>query len=84
MKSISIHGLDKEAARLLKKRADSSGRSVNKTVKEIIETGLGLGPGKPDRRADFQDLCGIWTAEEERRFRDAIKDLETADPGEWK
>ncbi len=84
MKSISIHGLDKETARLLKKRAESTGRSVNRTVKEIIETSLGLGPAKQDHRADFQELCGIWTAEEERRFHDAIKDLETVHPGEWK
>ena len=84
MKSISIHGLDKETARLLKKRAESTGRSVNKTVKEILETSLGTGPAKQDHRAEFLEFCGIWTADEEKRFREAIKDLETVNPADWK
>ncbi len=37
---------------------------------------------KPNHRVCFQDLCGVWTADEEKHFREAIKDLETVNPAE--
>ena len=84
MKSISIHGLDKETEKLLKKRAESEGKSVNKTVKEILEKALGVGPVRKDHRDDFVEFLGIWTKEESRQFRKAIEDMEKVDPGDWK
>ena len=84
MKSISIHGLDKETEKLLKKRAEFAGKSVNKTVKEILEKALGVGPVRKDHRDDFVEFLGIWTKEESRQFRKAIEDMEKVDPGDWK
>ena len=84
MKSISIHGLDKETEKLLKKRAESEGKSVNKTVKEILEKALGVGPVRRDHRDDFIEFLGIWTKEESKQFRKAIEDMEKVDPEDWK
>jgi len=84
MKTISIHGLDKEIEKLLKRRAESAGKSVNKTVKEILEKALGVSPARKDRRDDFIEFLGIWTKEESRQFHKDIEDMEKVDPGDWK
>ena len=86
MKTISIHGIDEETEKALKVRAKSEARSVNKVVKEIIAKSLGIGPKPPlpDNRAEFADLCGVWTKEEADRFLESLEDLEVIDPGDWR
>jgi len=79
MKSISVHGVDKETEKAVRERAKAEGRSVNKVVKELIAKGLGLGDKPPDNRAMFEDLSGVWTEAQEREFLDSIADLETID-----
>jgi len=83
MKSITIHGLDDEMEKLIKKRARSVRTSVNKTVKELLGKALGLGVNKKDNREDFIDFFGIWTKDDEKNFTEAIKDLETVNPVDW-
>jgi hypothetical protein len=86
MKSVSVHGIDKETEKAIQERAKAEGRSVNKVVKELIAKSLGLGDSRKgeDRRADFSDLCGVWTAEEAATFLELEGDLETIDPKDWK
>jgi plasmid stability protein len=84
MKTMTIHGLDNEVEKLIKKRAKSAGASVNKTVKELLTKAVGLGDKKKDNRDEFLDLFGAWTEEEEKAFNDAIKDLEAVSLGDWK
>jgi len=86
MKSLSIHGIDRETEIAIKARAKSESKSVNKIVKEIIEHALGLRGSKPavDNRAEFADLSGIWTAEEADRFLGALSEFEVVEPGDWR
>lgn len=84
MKSITIHGIDKETENLLKKRAKSEGTSVNKIVKGLLAKALGIHKDKQDNREEFLDLFGIWTEEEGKGFFEAIKDLEKINPEDWK
>ncbi len=79
MKSITIHGIDKEMEKLIRQRAKSAGRSVNKTAKELIGRSLGLGERKKDNREDFADLCGVWSKEEAETFLAPIGDEEQID-----
>jgi len=83
MKSISVHGIDDEIEKKIGERAKAEGKSVNKTVKELIAKALGLGDKPPDDRAMFEDLSGVWTEAEEREFLDSIADLETTDEKDW-
>ena len=83
MKSITIHGIDKETEKLITERAKSAGTSVNKTVKELLAKALGLDKERPDHRDDFLDLFGVWTEDDEREFLAAVKKLETVEPGDW-
>jgi len=85
MKSISIHGIDDPVYRLLKARARSEGRSLNQTVKEILEQSLGVSSASSEpHRRDFEDLCGTWTVQEKNDFDKATEDFEKIDPSEWK
>lgn len=84
MKSITVHGVNEEAAKLIQKRAKGEGRSVNKVMKELIDRSLGLDPRKKDNRQEFADFCGIWTAEEAKSFLEAIGDLERIDESDWR
>jgi hypothetical protein len=84
MKSITVHGIDKETEKLINQRAKSSRTSVNKIVKELLTRALGLGKDKNDHRDDFLDLFGVWTETDERQFLEAVKDLEGVHPEDWK
>ncbi|MCD6192241.1 MAG: hypothetical protein J7L26_02090, partial [Candidatus Aminicenantes bacterium] len=61
MKSITIHGLDEEMAKLIKKRAKQEKTSVNRVVKSLLAKALGLGQNQQDNREEFLDLFGVWS-----------------------
>jgi hypothetical protein len=83
MKSISIHGVDEETEKLIKKRAKTEETSVNKVVKALLAKALGIDRDNTDNREEFMDLSGIWTEDEEKQFFEAIKDLEQIHPEDW-
>jgi len=84
MKSITIHGLDETLDRLIRKRAKKHGKSLNKTIKRLLEESLGIHK-KPnsDYREDFLDLFGIWSKKEAIQFMTNNKDLEKIDKEDW-
>lgn len=83
MKSITIHGIDKEMEKLINERAKSAGASVNKVVKELLAKALGINKDKKDHRDEFVDLFGIWTEDDEKQFLEAAKDLEVVHSEDW-
>jgi len=83
MKSISVHGLDDKTYEMIRKRAKSEGRSINKVVKGLIARALGLEENRADNTEDFADLCGVWSEDEAQEFREAVKDLAGVAPEEW-
>lgn len=84
MKSITIHGIDKEMEKLINERAKSAGTSVNKVVKELLAKALGINKDKKNHRDEFVDLFGIWTEDDEKQFLEAAKDLEVVHSEDWK
>ncbi|MGB5615690.1 MAG: hypothetical protein WBM78_02535, partial [Desulfobacterales bacterium] len=44
MKSITIHGIDEPLVKLIKSKAKQEGLSINKTIKKILESSLGVKP----------------------------------------
>jgi hypothetical protein len=84
MKSITVHGIDKETEKLIQERAKSAGTSVNRIVKELLAKALGTGKDKQDHRDDFLDLFGVWTAADEKQFLETVQDLEAVRPEDWK
>jgi len=85
MKSITIHGLDDVVARLIEARARSDGRSLNQTLKALIEESLGVRPRDAVRHArDFEEFLGVWSKAEVAAFGDATEDFRRIEDGEWR
>lgn len=85
MKSITIHNLDDQLETLLLKKAKSEGKSLNKTIKKLLAEALGLDAerdGKPNK--EFQDLFGVWSANDVQEFKQRTSELGKIDPGDWR
>lgn len=78
MESLTIH-LDDALAQLIRKKAAAEGKSLNKTINDVLKEALGLQP--TSRRADFLDQCGAWSAAERAAF-DALT-RRRVDPEDW-
>ncbi|MBI3299072.1 MAG: hypothetical protein HYZ75_12965 [Elusimicrobia bacterium] len=83
MKSITIHGMDADLASRLERSARESGLSLNKTIKKLLAGALGISPAGAGRRRSFQGLCGKWSKEQAKEFRQAVSDLERVEPEDW-
>jgi hypothetical protein len=86
MADLSIRGLDDEEARLLKRVARKTGKSVNAQVIEFVRQGLGL-TGRPQGRPPYDDLdhlAGTWTQEEADEFVQGTAAFEKVDEDLWR
>ncbi|MBT4496149.1 MAG: antitoxin [Gemmatimonadetes bacterium] len=83
MKSITIHGMDDELDQLIRKKAAEEQKSLNKTIKGLLEEALGVRPSK-DHREEFSDLFGTWSTADRQQFEQATEDLRRVDPEDWK
>ncbi len=84
VKSITIHGVDDQLAGRLKQMAEAGGKSMNRTIKRLLEEALGMKP-KPrgHNREQFEAFSGVWSADDLARFRQATTDLEETHEGDW-
>jgi hypothetical protein len=71
MKSITIHDLGDELAQRIEKYAEERSLSLNKSIKLILRSALGLAAPRA-AYADFSDLCGVWSVAEAEEFEAAI------------
>ena len=84
MSSITIHGLDDATMRLIKERAASENLSLNKTIKKLLESSLGVRPRREQGMRDaFEEFLGVWSAEESKAFESATQEFNRIDESEW-
>ena len=85
MKSITIHGLDHQLDKLIRKLAKKHGISLNKTMKNLLEESLGIKKLQDyDHSEDFMDLFGTWSEEDKKKFDENISELEKIDEKDWR
>ncbi len=85
MKTLSLRGIDEELAENLKKTAQKTGTSLNKTVLEILRKSVR--PNSKKREVvyhDLDDLAGTWTENDWEQFKKATKSFEAIDKELWK
>ena len=76
MKSITLHGVDKQLAELIESKAESEGLSINKTIKKMLETSQGVKPQDDKKNSkDFEELCGLWTKDDLDEFKNTCKTI---------
>ena len=85
MKSITIHGVDKQLVDLIKSKAESEGLSINKTIKKMLEISFGIKPQAEKKNLkDFKEFCGLWTKVDLDEFEKKIEDLRKIDEKDWR
>lgn len=84
MSSITIHGLDKETDQKLREVARSERTSINRTLKKLLRTSLGIAPQPTDHREHFTDLCGAWSDKDLAEFKKATTDFDKVNHEDWK
>ena len=82
MGSLTIEGIDDALEHEINKKAEAFGLSRAEAVKKILRDAL-LSDKIEERRKMFAPFCGIWTDQDAAEFKEAIKDLEAVDPGDW-
>ena len=83
-KSITIHNIDSQTAKLIEDLAKAEGRSLNKTIQALLEEALGVKPRKAAHLADFSEFLGRWKASDIQRFQRATKDLRKIEDEDWR
>ncbi len=85
MGTMTIHALEPAVEKRIRDKARREGRSLNRTLKTLLAESVGVRtlPCATDRRTDFAEFRGIWSARDARDFRSATDDMETVDPADW-
>jgi hypothetical protein len=81
MKSITIHNLDPVLYSNLKKIAEKQDQSLNKIIKKILASSIGL--TTQSKKADFSFLSKKWSSEEHDEFTESQKFFEKIDLPDW-
>ncbi|MDO8452511.1 MAG: hypothetical protein Q7S79_02045 [bacterium] len=83
MKSLTIHQLDDTTSNLLEKKAEENGASLNKTIKDILRSSLGV-DNKASNETFFEEFLGVWTKKDNDSFQKNTKAFERIDSNDWK
>ena len=85
MKTITLRGIDENLEQALRKRAQSSNESINKTILNILRKETGQQREKPFKEHhDLDELAGTWSDKDEDEFRKNTKLFDKIDPQDWK
>lgn len=83
MADISLRGCTPLLMGALKSESAKRGKSVNKTILEVLSESL-LSKRETGRRyGDLDHLAGIWSAQEAAEFDKAVEGFETIDRELW-
>jgi plasmid stability protein len=83
MSTISIHDLDEELERKLRRLARENGRSLNKTIKDILAARLGSASRRNRNGGRFARFCGRWSKKQAREFAAATREFGRIDRSDW-
>ena len=85
MKSLTIHNIEEPLLAMLRERAKKDEKSINQTIKEMIEKAVGIKvPNRDPHRSEFEGFSGVWSKTDVQEFEKATKDFEKIDKDDWK
>ncbi len=87
MKAITLRNLPPELAKIVRKKAEQKGMSINKAVISLLEESTGTSRKKREKKVLYHDLdtlAGLWTKEEALEFEKAVAAQRTIEPDLWK
>jgi len=83
MKHLTIRQVPPELARALEAEKRRRGRSLNRTVLDLLEQALGLEPRGP-RTNGLGELAGTWSKADLEQFERAVALTEQVDEELWR
>jgi hypothetical protein len=83
MRHLTVRDVPADLARALDRERKRRGWSLNRTVKELLRIGLGIGP-EPERGNGLRKLAGGWSEGEARAFEEATAVFEQTDEELWR
>jgi hypothetical protein len=86
MKAVTLRNLPPSLAKVIRKKAQEKGISINKAVITLLEERTGILKQKSQKTLhyDLDDLAGSWTEEEAREFNKALTEQRSIDPDLWR
>ena len=86
MKLVTIRNIPPHLARIIRRKAEADGASINKTVLSLLDERAGASKKKPRRplHHDLDALAGSWTAREASAFEKALAEQRQIDSDLWK
>ena len=83
MNQITLRDIPSEVEHLIRNVAHKKGQSINKTILEFLQKGLGLSGGGKKKR-DLSSLAGTWSDRDLTEFNENTKMFEQIDDEMWK
>ena len=77
----TIRGIPADVDKALRRRARSSGKSLNEVAVEALRDGAGVA-ATPRKRRDLSDIVGTWKPDKE--LEEALADQDRIDEDLWK
>ena len=86
MKAVTLRKIPPELVRVIERRSRHTGKSLNRTIIEVLEESLLNRPKKKESRLnhDLDWMFGTWTKEQADEFDKALAEQRTIDPELWK
>lgn len=83
MRHLTVRNVPEHIARALGSEKEARGKSLNQTVIDVLERGLGF--DRSGRRSNgLARFSGGWTEEDLNQFEEATKSFGDIDPDLWK
>ena len=83
MKQITLRGLPPELEQAIRKRAAEEHKSINRTIRDLLQQALGV-ESSDDKRRDLSDLAGSWSDEDAQAFERATGIFDEIDEEVWR
>jgi TRAP-type C4-dicarboxylate transport system substrate-binding protein len=83
VKLVTLRNLPPHIAKIIRKRADEAGASLNKAVIRLLEEAVGTKEKKGTLHHDLDMLAGSWTKQEAASFEKALDQQRAIDKDLW-
>jgi len=77
--ALSLRNLPPEIEKAIEETSQREGISLNKATIRLLQSSL----KRPTTNTDFEEFCGVWSAEEADQFDSALRDMRRIDASDW-
>ena len=84
MTTMTIHALEPEIEKRIRRRSRKEHKSLNQTLKDLLAASVGRsGQSHSDHLSDFAEFAGVWSESDQEEFDAVTADFERIDAEDW-